>query len=165
MMLGMVAQDREQVLKAVERVGAVLSESGMPRMAARVFAYALAEDADRYTAAELAEGLGVSPAAVSGAVRYLTASGLMFKERAPGVRADIYRIDNGDVWSAVLGARFPLLELWERSTGEAARMVGLETRGGRRLAETEAFFRFWREEMRDSLERWRDHRRTLSSSE
>jgi hypothetical protein len=102
---------------------------------------------------------------VSGAVRYLTATGLMFKERAPGVRADIYRIDDGDVWSAVIGARFPILELWERSTGEAARMVGLETRGGRRLAETEAFFRFWREEMRDTLERWRHHRQTLSSPE
>ncbi|CAN5858498.1 hypothetical protein BH23ACT5_BH23ACT5_11240 [soil metagenome] len=31
-----------------------------PRMAARVFAYVLAEDSDRYTAAELAVGLGVS---------------------------------------------------------------------------------------------------------
>lgn len=150
------------MLRAVEKVAAVFAASGIPRMAARVFAYALAEDSDRYTAAELAAGLQVSPAAVSGAVRYLTATGLMFKEREPGVRADVYRIDEGDVWSSVIGARFPLLEMWERSTGEAARMVGVETRGGRRLAETEAFCRFWREELRDMLERWRAYRQTLT---
>jgi hypothetical protein len=41
--------------QAVERLGRVLEDSGVPRMPARVFAYILAEDRDRYTAADLAE--------------------------------------------------------------------------------------------------------------
>ena len=47
----------------------LLTESGVPRMPARVFASVLAEDAGALTAAELAERLQVSPAAISGAVR------------------------------------------------------------------------------------------------
>ena len=43
----------------------------MGRMPARAFAAILAADDGRRTAAELAELLEVSPAAVSGAVRYL----------------------------------------------------------------------------------------------
>jgi DNA-binding transcriptional regulator GbsR (MarR family) len=75
--------------QAVERLGRVLEESGVPRMAARVFAYILAEDRDRYTAAELGEGLQVSPAAISGAVRYLTQTRLVVKERRPSGRGDL----------------------------------------------------------------------------
>ena len=75
----------DSLFQAVERFGQALEGSGMPRMPARVFAYVLAEDSDRYTAAQLAEGLQVSPAAISGAVRYLVDTGLLIRERAPGV--------------------------------------------------------------------------------
>ena len=47
----------------------------MPRMAARIFAYLLAEDADEYTVAELATGPRVSAAAISGSTRYLVDAG------------------------------------------------------------------------------------------
>ena len=60
------AQDAARLAQAVDELTAVLTQTGMPRMAARVFAYALAEDSDRYTAADFAEGLQISPAAVSG---------------------------------------------------------------------------------------------------
>ena len=55
--------ENERQLRVVERIAAILSEAGIPRMSARVLAYMLADDADRYTAAALAEGLRISPAA------------------------------------------------------------------------------------------------------
>jgi DNA-binding transcriptional regulator GbsR (MarR family) len=155
------AQDHEQLLAAVEQVASLLAEGGIPRMAARVFAYALAEDSDRYTAAELAEGLRISPAAVSGAVRFLVASRLMFRDRAPGSRADHYRVYDEDVWSTIMTARLPMLEVWERAVHDAADTVGRGTRGGRRLAETAEFFRFTRIETEAMIERWKEHRRSL----
>jgi DNA-binding transcriptional regulator GbsR (MarR family) len=79
----------QDLLRAVERFAQTMEMSGMPRMAARVFAYVLAEDSDRYTAADLADGLRVSPAAVSGAVRYLVDARLLFREREPGTRSDL----------------------------------------------------------------------------
>jgi hypothetical protein len=154
-------QDRDGLLQAVEQVGAILTEGGMPRMAARVFAYALAEDSDRYTAAEFAEGLQVSPAAVSGAVRYLTATRLLFKDRLPGSRAEVYRVYDQDAWSAITTARLPMLWMWEQAVTDAVHLVGPDTRGGRRLQETAEFFRFMREETAGMLERWKQHRRTL----
>jgi hypothetical protein len=170
MMLGMdqsvptptPTQDHQRLLQAVEQVTGILAESGMPRMAARVFAYALAEDSDRYTAADFAEGLQISPAAVSGAVRYLVATRLLFKDRAPGSRAEVFRVYDEDVWSAITAARLPMLWMWEQAVKDAADLVGPDTRGGRRLKETEEFFRFMREETAAMLERWKQRRRTLS---
>ena len=157
----MTDEEHRRLLQAVERVTSLFADAGMPRMASRVFAYALADDAEHYTAAELAEGLRVSPAAVSGAVRYLVDTQLLVKEREPGTRADLYRVDEDDVWSAIMLARLPLLERWERSVAEAADLVGPEHRGGRRLRETREYFRFSRDEMAGMIERWREHRASL----
>ena len=76
-------QERQALLRLVENFALVLRESGLPPMPARVLAYALADDADRYTASELASGLRVSPAAISGAVRTLVQFGLLRREREP----------------------------------------------------------------------------------
>jgi len=157
-----VPQHSGRLHQAVDELTAVLVQSGMPRMAARVFAYALAEDSDRYTAADFAEGLQISPAAVSGAVRYLVSGRLLFKERAPGSRAELYRVYDEDAWSAILTARLPMLWMWEQAMRDAADLVGRDTRGGQRLAESEEFFGFLRAEFADMLERWKRHRRDLA---
>ena len=151
------------LLRAVERFAQILVGSGMPRMAARVFAYVLAEDSDRYTAADLAAGLRVSPAAISGALRYLVDTRLVFKEREPGTRADLYRIYDDDVWSPIMNARIPMLEHYESAINATVTQVGAETRGGQRLAETAEFFKFIREEMTDAMARWPEHRNALGS--
>ena len=106
----------------------------------------------------LAEGLRISPAAVSGAVRYLTMTRLLFKERVPGSRADLYRVYDEDVWSTIMAARLPMLEVWEKAVHDAADTVGLDTPGGHRLRETEEFFRFTRLETAAMIERWKRHR-------
>ena len=151
--------------QAVDELTAVLTQSGIPRMAARVFAYALAEDSDRYTAAEFAEALQISPAAVSGAVRYLVSGRLLFKERPPGSRAEMYRVYDEDAWSAILTARLPMLWMWEQAMRDAADLVGRETRGGQRLAESEEFFGFLRTEFAELLERWKQHRRQRAAAD
>ena len=66
-----MGRDEEAVRRFIERFALDLAEAGMARMPARVFAALLADDDGRLTAAELAELLQVSPAAISGAVRYL----------------------------------------------------------------------------------------------
>ena len=156
------AQDPDKLMAAVERVAALLVDSGIPRMAGRVFAYALAEDADRYTAADFAEALQISPAAVSGAVRFLTRARLLFRERVPGQRADVYRVYDDDVWSTIMSARLPILEEWQAAMRDAAETVGRDTRGGRRLLESEDFFGFMHEETAATLQRWQEHRRRRS---
>jgi predicted transcriptional regulator len=142
----------------VERFALVLTESGLPRMAARVFAYVLADDAERYTATALAHGLGVSPAAISGAVRHLVRLGYLARERRPGERTDTYRIDDRDVWGSIILQQDPVLRGYEEVAAEGARVLG-DTAGGRRLRETREFFAFLRAEQPRIIERWHAHRR------
>jgi len=150
--------DREEVLRFVERFAIVLASAGMARMPARVFAYALIDDADRYTATDLAEALRVSPAAISISVRDLVNAGLLGKQREPGDRTDTYVLYDEDIWSGIYLKREGLLEQFERVAAEGIELVGRGRPGGRRLAETAAYFAFMRKEMPELVERWRKHR-------
>lgn len=154
-------EEHDHLLRAVEQLAGVLADAGMPRMAARVFSYALADDADHYSAAELAEALRVSPAAISGAVRYLVSARLLFREREPGGRADLFRIHDDDVWSAITLARVEMMQTWEDAVDQAGRLIGPQHRGGRRLMETKEFFRFSRDETLAMVDRWKQHRVAL----
>lgn len=149
--------DGDALLRFVERFALVLVEAGLQRMPARVFAYVLADDAEKYTANELAEGLRVSPAAISGAVRTLVQAGLLAKEREPGSRADHYRIYDDDVWSHIMAQRLPLMQRYETILEEGIEQIG-PTRGSSRLAETLDYMRFTREEMQNMQERWQKRR-------
>ena len=150
--------DREEILRFVERFAIVLASAGMARMPARVFAYALMDDADRYTATDLAEALRVSPAAISISVRDLVNAGLLGKQREPGDRTDTYVLYDEDIWSEIYLKREGLLEQFERVAAEGIELVGRGRPGGRRLAETAAYFAFMRKEMPELVERWRRHR-------
>ena len=145
----------------MERFALVFTASGIPRMPARVFAYVLADDAESYTAAQLAEGLRVSPAAISQAVRYLVQVGLLGREREPGSRSDVYRIYDDDVWSRIYSGQELVLERFEEAAADGVAALGLDRQGGRRLEETRRFFAFMRAELPRSLERWRTHRASL----
>jgi DNA-binding transcriptional regulator GbsR (MarR family) len=147
----------DAVARFVERFGSVLEEGGMPRMPARVFSALLATDSGRLTAAALSEQLQISPAAVSGAVRYLIQVSLVGREREPGSRRDVYRLHN-DLWYEAVVSREPLLTRWERAVVEGVEAVGPDTPAGHRLSDTAEFFTFLQSEMPAMLARWRAQR-------
>ena len=154
---------REELLRFVERFALILAENGIPRMSARVFAYVLADDADRYTAAELAEGLRVSPAAISGAVRFLVASGLLGREREPGARVDTYRVYDDDVWGTIWRQRLPIVDRWAEAIGDGLHLLEEGSPGWRRMRETQEYFRWISGEMYDLMDRWAKHRKEMFS--
>lgn len=146
--------NQRDVRRFIERFALLLAEAGMPRMPARVFACVLAEDSGRLTAAELAERLEVSPAAISGAVRYLTQVGMLEREREPGARRDHYRLHD-DVWGEMYVSRLGMLERWEQAMAEGAELLG-DRPAGRRMRESQEFFAFVGEELPAMLRRWRE---------
>jgi DNA-binding transcriptional regulator GbsR (MarR family) len=141
----------------VERFASVLVAAGIPPMPARVFVALLVTDSGRLTAAELAEVLQVSPAAVSGAVRYLTQLGLVHKERVPGSRRDYYRMPD-DVWSDMFRLRDQVMQRWAALIREGIELLGPDTPAGARLAEHALFFEFVSREMPEVLKRWDEYR-------
>ncbi|MER5938358.1 MULTISPECIES: MarR family transcriptional regulator [unclassified Streptomyces] len=150
-------RDAESVSQFVESFAAQLVEAGMQRMAARVFAALLASDKGVLTSAELSEQLRISPAAVSGAVRYLAQTHMVSREREPGSRRERYRV-HGDQWYEALTNREAVLKRWESALREGVTSLGADTPAGRRLAETLAFFEFIDGEIAAMMERWRAHR-------
>jgi DNA-binding transcriptional regulator GbsR (MarR family) len=159
----MPVRDSETVGRFVEAFASALIDGGVPRMPARAFAALLASDSGRQTAAELAERLQVSPAAVSGAVRYLLQVQLIARERPPGSRRDEYVIGR-DAWYEAVVRRERLLERWARVAREGVETLGRDTPAGERMAETVAFFEFLEEEMPALLARWRAIRSADSGS-
>ncbi|MFE9771378.1 GbsR/MarR family transcriptional regulator [Streptomyces sp. NPDC005931] len=150
-------RDPEAVSRFVEHFAAQLVEAGLPRMPARVFAALLASDTGVLTSAELGERLRISPAAVSGAVRYLAQVHMVSREREPGSRRERYRV-HGDQWYEAVTNREAIIRRWEDALREGVVSLGADTPAGRRLAETLAFFEFMEKEVEALMQRWRDHR-------
>src|SRR5919198_2906606 len=146
----------EDELRFVEQFALMLVEAGMPRMPSRVFAAVLAEDSGRLTAGEIAARLRVSPAAVSGAVRYLVQVRLLFRAREPGARSDHYYLSEDDPWYVAIYNRAEMLARWEESASRGASVLGSDRPAGVRLRETAEFFAFLREELPALLARWKD---------
>jgi predicted transcriptional regulator len=156
----MPERDEAAVQRFIERFALDLTVSGVPRMPARVFAGLLATDSGNLTAGELADLLQVSPASVSGAVRYLEQVALVVREREPGSRRDHFQIDQ-DVWHAMYASRGQLLLQWIETVRDGRDAVGPDTPAGWRLAETIAFFEFVHQELLDLNKRWAARRDEL----
>ncbi|MFI9626961.1 GbsR/MarR family transcriptional regulator [Streptomyces sp. NPDC052042] len=156
-------RDVEAVSRFVERFASDLTDAGMQRMASRVFAALLADDEGAMTSAELALALQISPAAVSGAVNYLTQVSMVGREREPGSRRDRYRVHN-ELWYTTFANRDRLLTRWENTLNEGVHTLGERTPAGARLAESAAFFEFMQAELAGMLDRWREYRKTLDLS-
>lgn len=154
------ARDPDAVGRFVERFAAVLADAGFPRMPARVFVALLVTDSGELTAAELAEVLRVSPAAISGAVRYLVQINLARREREPGSRRDHYRVNN-DVWYDASLRRDQMIRQWEETVREGVEILGSDTPAGLRMAETLAYFEFIEAELSELGRRWRKRRAEL----
>lgn len=147
-------RDEEAVMRFVERFALTFSEAGVPRMPARVFVALLASEDGRRTAAELAETLSVSPAAVSNAVRYLQQVRLVERVREPGERRDHYRVFS-DTWYENVMRRDELLVRWQGDLREGIEAVGADTPAGKRLEENRRFYEFLHEELPRVMEKWR----------
>ena len=141
----------------IERFAAVLVAAGFPPMPARVFVALLVTDAGRLSAAELAAVLRISPAAVSGAVRYLIQVGMVHKERVPGSRRNYYRMPGG-MWDSLIRQRDQVMTRWTALVREGINLVGPDTPAGERLAEQAEFLEFTTKELSQILDRWQEYR-------
>ena len=143
------------VRQFIQRFGSLLADAGMPRMPARIFAALLTTDSSRLTAEELAGLLQVSPAAVSGGVRYLVQVGLVSRETEPGSRRHVYVLPD-NVWHEVLRVRDGIMMRWADAMRGGADVLGAGTPAGARLAESALYFEFVSKELPALLDRWED---------
>ena len=150
-------RDSAAVRQFIQRFASLLADAGMPRMPARIFVALLTADTSRLTAEELAGLLQVSPAAVSGGVRYLIQVGLVSRETEPGSRRHVY-VMPGNVWHEVLRVRDGIMMRWADAMRGGAEVLGAGTPAGTRLAESAMYFEFVSKELPLMLDRWENYK-------
>ena len=159
---GSVAADPRDVTDptlhdVVEHLGGALADAGLARLPARVFAALMATEDGRLTAAELATVLEVSPAGVSGAVRYLTQVRMIRRERERGSRRDVYVVAD-DAWHDVLMQSSQIYAPILAALVAARATVGEQTRAGERMQLSVEFLEFVIREMGGIADRWAEYK-------
>jgi DNA-binding transcriptional regulator GbsR (MarR family) len=141
---------------AVQRAGALLAAElaaqGFPRMPARVIMALTVSPEGALTSAELSARLDASPAAISGAVRYLQTLGFLRASTVPGTRKHVYALPPIPWYAATLTQdRYGhIVEVLDTASAE------LPEGGARdRILEMAEFFRFLQAEMPRLWARWK----------
>lgn len=147
-------RDEAGVRRFVEHMAMLFADWGFPRMAARVLMVLTASDEPALTAGDLAARLGVSPAAISSAVRYLIQLGLVTREPAPGSRRDLYRLLD-DAWFEATLTKMTLFRAVADLAAEGADAIGDSTGpSAARIAQMRDYFRFVHAELPALLDKW-----------
>ncbi|HEX2356215.1 MAG TPA: MarR family transcriptional regulator [Micromonosporaceae bacterium] len=147
-------RDEAAVRRFIEHIAMTFDGLGFPRMAGRVLFVIMCAEEEALTAAQIAERLGVSPAAVSGAVRYLIQLQMLRREPVPGSRRDRYRLA-GDAWYEVSLVKAAAYKIFAEITGEGVEALGgPSTRPGARVAQMRDFYEFLYNEVPILLEKW-----------
>lgn len=142
-----------ETLRYVEKLALVMTQTGFPRMPARMMACLLCAPEEGLTAAELSTFLHVSRAAVSGALKYLMQVSLVERERRPRERVDRFHVGVETLYASFM-RRDELMNRWLLSMQEGVTVLGRRSVAGRRLDEAREFFDYVRTEMPKMLEKW-----------
>jgi DNA-binding transcriptional regulator GbsR (MarR family) len=142
----------------VEEYGLLFEEMGGTRMEGRVLAWLLLADPPEQSLTEIAQGLGVSKAAVSTAARSLLQSRAVERVSEPGHRGDFYRSIPGKLESVLrLDNVTALGRLVDRSLELVA--DGDQTQSNYALLrEMREFIDFLEAEIPGLVSRWQAHR-------
>jgi DNA-binding transcriptional regulator GbsR (MarR family) len=153
-------QDEQQAERQqfVEEAGTVFEQTGLPRMAGRIFGWLLISDPPQQSTEQLAEALMTSKGSISTMTRFLIQTGLIERLSLLGVRHNYFRLRSD-----------ALRHMVEHGIEDEVRMFRqLAEHGLELLTDKTSPTRKWLEEMRDRyaffeqelptlLERWEQY--------
>lgn len=148
----------------IERMGLAAEAEGMPRIAARLFAFMLIDGGPR-TADEIADQLQVSRGSVSTNTRLLERRGVVERFTRPGERQHYFRLTEDP-----LGRKFEQLpqhvRRWQAIVIDARKALPDEMSEAKdRLAEVEDFCEFALETAESNLRAWRERRKKKAGAD
>jgi DNA-binding transcriptional regulator GbsR (MarR family) len=148
-------RDEAAMRQYIEHISRLLADWGFPRMAGRVLFVLMGSEERTLTAAELAERLDVSPAAISSALKYLVHLNMVTREPVPGSRRDRYRLAD-DSWYEVTTTKMDFLKVLADVSEHGVKAAGgPNTVAGARLASMRDFYLFVHENVPDILAKWK----------
>ena len=155
-------RDEAAARDVAERMAMMMADWGFPRMPARVLMAVMTDDADVLTAGEIGERLSVSPAAVSGAVRYLIHLRMLEKVPLARSRRDGYRVPE-DAWYEGTALKTDIYRTAAQMSDEAAKALGADSPAGRRMIVMREYFQFIEDQFPRILQQWKERRAALDA--
>jgi hypothetical protein len=153
-----MATDEQALHDVVEHTAAILTAAGFPKQPARVLMALTVSTTGGLTAQELAEQLGVSAAAISGAVRYLQTIGIVGRLSQTGSRRDRYELPE-NAWYTALTSESPIYGvLAAQADAGVAAIDDPSSVATARLVEMGRFYRFLERRMPQLLVEWEAER-------
>lgn len=148
-----MARDEQALTDMMEHSAAVLTAAGFPKMPARVLMALTVTESAGLTAAQLAERLDVSAAAISGAVRYLQTLGIVRRLSQNGSRRDLYQMPSD--WYSLMVSNSPIYGVLadQAETGLAA-IDDPADPATERLRDMAGFYRFMQERLPGMINEW-----------
>ncbi|MDQ4503070.1 MarR family transcriptional regulator [Sinomonas sp. ASV322] len=145
-----------------EASAAVLAAAGFPKMPARALMALVVSDDGSLTAAELGDILSASPAAVSGAVRYLQTIGFVHRVSQPGSRRDRYALPD-HAWYVASLRQNPVYDRLADLAAATAEGLPEGSAARERVEEMGGFYRFLVARVPILLDEW-EHARVQAST-
>lgn len=153
-----VGHDRDPgaVQDFTDSFSTLLTQQGLPRMAAKVLACLYVTDQGTLTAAELVQRLRISPASVSHAVAFLEQQGMLRRERTSGGRRERYVCDE-DLWLRSTLAATRTNDALAEMSRLGAGTLGAATPAGARFASSAEFLLLLNDAFRKVVEEYRQN--------
>ncbi|APU15411.1 MULTISPECIES: GbsR/MarR family transcriptional regulator [Actinoalloteichus] len=146
----------EAARRHADRLAGLLDAAGFPRMPARTLMALLTSPSGELTAEQISKTLDVSPAAVSGAIRYLQSTHLVHTGSLRGTRRRVYSLAP-NWYTATLTRSSMYGELRELARASPPSLRP-DTAAGQRVEEMADFYAFLNRKFPELLTEWNELR-------
>lgn len=149
---------RDEERNFVEEVGVAFEQTGIPRMAGRIFGWLLISDPPYQSPAELAEVLQASKGSISTTTRFLIQMGLIERFVIPGVRHDHFRLRMDALQRTIRHGLEDEIKMFRQLAEHGLELMKDEPSVRRQwLEEMRGRYVFLEQEFPSLLERWEKH--------
>lgn len=149
---------RDEERNFVEEVGVAFEQTGIPRMAGRIFGWLLISDPPYQSPAELAEVLQASKGSISTTTRFLIQMGLIERFVIPGVRHDHFRLRMDALQRTIRHGLEDEIKMFRQLAEHGLELMKGEPSVRRQwLEEMRGRYVFLEQEFPSLLERWEKH--------
>lgn len=150
----------KEKLKHIEQSALLFEQTGMTRMAGRIFGYLLICDEDAVSFDQIRKTLQASKGSISTNLKQLVNTGLIEQTTFPGDRKTYYRASQMHIGD-IMSRRLNLMEKFVNLFSQARKLKTREDDVSEWLHETACFYQWMEERMEELMDRWEQEKEEI----
>lgn len=151
---------RKKKLNHIEEAGLLFEQTGMTRMAGRIFGYLLICDEDAVSFDQIREVLQASKGSISTNLKQLVQTGLIEQKMIPGDRKTYYRASQIHI-SEIMKSRLNLMEKFVDLFSKSRMLKSRDDDVSEWLHESACFYRWMEDRMEELMDRWENEKKEI----